>query len=177
MLRRLVRGLPLGLSVLVLLLVAARLGGWPPVWEQLPGRYQVSGYESGVDPLGVAAASWTREELGTGNRVAADTNGYTVVSTYGGQDPVGEAAALYDDAQWGLSDELALQQYAIAYLWVDSRITTQVPAAGSRFPVDPHGGQRTRPLPAERLSKLDKLTGMDRLYDNGTIRIYDVRNA
>lgn len=174
---RLVRALPASLVLLVMLTVSARLGGWPPVWEQLPGQYQVSGYESGVDPLGVAAAVWTHNELGAGNRFAADANGYTLVSTYGGQDPVGEAAALYDDAQWGLSDELVLQKYAVGFLWVDARIATQAPASGTLFPVDPRTGQRTTPLPAERLSKLDLLTGADRIYDNGTIRLYDMRNV
>ncbi|MEN3305799.1 MAG: hypothetical protein V7603_2001 [Micromonosporaceae bacterium] len=165
------------LLLLALLMVAARVGGWPPAWEQLPGRYLVSGYERGVDPLGLAAASWTRSALGTGNRVAADLNGYPLVSTYGGQDPVGEAAALYDDAQWGLSDEMLLQDLAISYVWVDARTTGQVPASGSLFPQDPRAGQRTGALSTSQLSKLDQLSGADRLYDNGAVRIYDMRNA
>jgi hypothetical protein len=177
LLRRRPRLVPVGLLLMTLLLVAARVGGWPPAWAQLPGSYLVSGYERGVDPLGVAAANWTRTELGTGNRVAADLNGYTLVSTYGGQDPVGEAAALFDDEQWGLSDEQVLQDYAIRYLWVDQRIATQAPASGSLFPQDPRAGQRTTPLAAAKLAKLDQLSGADRIYDNGTIRIYDMRNA
>jgi hypothetical protein len=171
------RILPVSLLLVVLLLVAARVGGWPPAWAQLPGTYLVSGYERGVDPLGVAAATWTRENLGTGNRVAADLNGYTLVSTYGGQDPVGEAAALYDDEAWGLSDEQILQDYAIGFLWVDARTATQVPAAGSLFPEDPEAGRRTSPLSSPQLSKLDQLSNADRIYDNGAIRIYDVRDA
>ncbi|HKS98628.1 MAG TPA: hypothetical protein VJT31_03780, partial [Rugosimonospora sp.] len=176
-LRRLARLVPGGLLVLSLLLVAARVGGWPPAFELLPGRYLVSGYERGVDPLGVAAATWTRTALGTGNRVAADVNGYTLVSTYGGQDPVGEAAALYDDEEWGLSDELVLQNYAVSYLWADSRITEQAPASGALFPVDPQAGRRTAPLAASKLSKVDQLSAADRVYDNGTIRIYNMTNA
>jgi hypothetical protein len=168
---------PVSLLLLALLMVAARVGGWPPAWEQLPGRYLVSGYERGVDPLGLAAASWTRSALGTGNRMAADLNGYPLVSTYGGQDPVGEAAALYDDAQWGLSDEMLLQDLAISYVWVDARTTGQVPASGSLFPQDPRAGQRTGALSTSQLSKLDQLSGADRLYDNGAVRIYDMRNA
>ncbi len=168
---------PLGLALLALLLIAARVGGWPPTWDQLPGRYLVSGYERGVDPVGLAAASWTRDNLGTGMRVAADLNGYTLVSTYGGQDPVGEASALYDDAPWGLADEEILADLGIDYLWVDARTGQQVPASGALFPQDPHAGQRTAPLSTAQLSKFDELTGADRVYDNGSVRIYDVRNA
>jgi hypothetical protein len=171
------RVVPAGLMLALLLLVAARVGGWPPSWAQLPGGYLVSGYERGVDPLGLAAARWTRTALGTGNRVAADLNGYTLVSTYGGQDPVGEAAALYDDEEWGLSDEQVLQDYAISYLWVDARVASQRPASGSLFPQDHQAGRRTSPLSSSRLSKLDQLSGADRIYDNGSVRIYDVRTA
>jgi hypothetical protein len=168
---------PASVLLMVLLLVAARVGGWPPAWEQLPGRYLVSGYERGVDPLGLAAANWTGSALGAGNRVAADLNGYTLVSTYGGQDPVGEAAALYEDAEWGLSDEQLLGDLAISYVWVDTRTAEQAPASGALFAQDPHAGQRTGPLSTAQLSKLDQPSGADRVYDNGVIRIYDMRNA
>src|SRR5207253_1128350 len=81
----------------------ARAGGWPPYWEQLPGRYLVAGFERSVDAQSVAAAQWSRTGLAEDTRVAADTNGINLLSTYGRHDTVG--ASLYEGPVWGLRDQ------------------------------------------------------------------------
>jgi hypothetical protein len=167
----------LGASLALLLMVGARVGGWPPSWEQLPGPHLVSGYERSVDGQGVNAALWMQDWLGTGNRVAADLTGITLASTYGGQDPVGEASQLYYDATWGLGDELLLQALGVDYLWVDDRLSRQLPVSGPYFQVDPLGGRHTTPIPVANLTKFDSVAGVNRVYDNGDIRIYDMRNG
>ncbi len=166
-----------GTAIAVLLMVGARVGGWPPLWDALPGPYLASGYERGVDRQGVSAAIWTRNWLGVDHRVAADLTGVTLISTYGGQDPVGEASQLWYDATWNLNDELLLQSLAIDYLWVDTRLATQIPISGSYFPVDPQNGQHTSPIPVANLDKFDGVTGINKYYDNGSIVIYDMRTA
>jgi hypothetical protein len=166
-----------GTFVALLLMVGARLGGWPPTWEALPGPYLVSAYERSVDPRSVAAAQWTSDWLGPDHRVAADQGGINVVSTLGDQDPVGEASKLYYDAAWNLDDELMLQSLGIDYLWVDIRISQQLPASGAYFPVDPQNGLHTTPIPRANLTKFDGVSGANRVYDNGDIRIYDMRTA
>ncbi|GAA5181294.1 hypothetical protein GCM10023322_15580 [Rugosimonospora acidiphila] len=167
----------LGPVIVVLLMVGARVGGWPPYWEELPGPYLVSGYERSVDEEGVSAAVWTHDWLGPDHRVAADITGATLVSTYGEQNPVGEASKLYYDGTWNLDDELLLQSLGVDYLWDDTRMSQQLPISGAYFPVDPQAGKRTTPIPAGNLNKFDEVAGINRVYDNGAIRIYDMRNA
>jgi hypothetical protein len=167
----------LGTAIAVLLMIGARVGGWPPYWEQLPGPYLVSGFERSVDREGVDAALWTQDWLGPRNRVAADLTGVNLVSTYGAQDPVAEAYQLYYDRTWGLDDELLLSSLGVDYLWVDDRISQQVPASGAYFLVDPQAGRHTSPIPASNLSKFDTVSGASLIFDNGHIRIYDMRAA
>jgi len=167
----------LGTAIAVLLMVGARVGGWPPYWEQLPGPYLVSGYERSVDDQGVDAALWTYDWLGPRNRVAADLTGVNLVSTYGAQDPVAEAYQLYYDPTWGLDDELLLSSLGVDYLWVDDRLSRQLPASGAYFLVDPQAGRHTHPIPAGNLTKFDTVSRVNRVFDNGHIRIYDMRAA
>jgi hypothetical protein len=167
----------LGTVIAVLLMFGARAGGWPPYWEELPGRYLVSGFERSIDQEGVAGAVWAGDWLGPDHRVAADLTGATLVSTYGRQDPVGEASQLYYDGTWNLDDELLLQSLGVDYLWIDTRISQQLPVSGAYFPVDPRNGQHSTPIPPENLSKFDQVAGINRLYDNGDVLIYDMRNA
>ncbi len=159
-----------GTAIATLLLVGARAGGWPPVWGLLPGPYLVAGFERSVDPAGVAAARWLAQS--PGHRVAGDITGVSLASTYGRQDPVREGAELYTDVQWGLGDENAVTNLAIDYLWVDRRMALQLPASGAYFEHDPSAGRHLKPLEAAALRKFDALPNVDRVYDNGEIRIY-----
>ncbi|MGC9668704.1 hypothetical protein ACNTMW_19375 [Planosporangium sp. 12N6] len=174
---RWVQPAPLGAAMATLLMLAARAGGWPAYWGQLPGPYLVSGFERSVDGENVTAAWWTGEALGWHNRFATDLTGLTLVSTYGRQDPVGEAAQLYYDPVWGLRDQQILQSLQIGYLWVDVRMARQLPASGNYFLVDPQAQQHTTPLPVDKLDKFDHIPEVSRVYDSGNIRLYDVRGA
>jgi hypothetical protein len=171
------RPAPLGAAMATLLMVGARAGGWPPYWEQLPGAYLVSGFERSVDDQSVAAAQWTRTALGERHRIAADSTGVVLASTYGRQQALGEAADLYYDPVWGLRDQQLLQDLAIEYLWVDLRLSRQLPASGAYFPVDPQAQRHTTPVPFARLVKFTAIPGVSRLYDSGDIQIYDMRDA
>lgn len=167
----------LGAAMATLLLVGARLGGWPPTWGLLPGPYLVAGFERAVDAPGVSAAEWFRSSLGERNRVAADITGVTLTSTYGRQEPVREAADLYYDPVWGLRDQQILQSLQIGYVWVDMRMARQTPVSGAYFEGDPQADQHTSPIPLANLTKFDEIPGVNLVYDNGGIRIYDVRGA
>jgi hypothetical protein len=164
----------ISVALIALLATGARLGGWPPSWELVPGGYVAAGYERAVEPLGVAAATWMATDLGPGNRVAADLTGWTLASTYGRQDPVGNVARLYDDPVWTDRDIAVNGSLAIRYVWVDTRLADHTPPGGSLFTDDPRAGKRTTPLARERLAKFDAVPGLSRVFDNGAIRIYQV---
>jgi hypothetical protein len=163
-----------GTAVATLLLVGARAGGWPPVYGLLPGPYLAAGFERSVDEPGVAAARWLAQE--PGHRLGGDITGVALGSTYGRQDPVREAAPLYEGATWTAQDRQLAADLAIDYLWVDRRMATQVPASGAYFENDPNAGRWTAPIPAADLAKFDRIQTIDRVYDNGDVRIYRMGN-
>ena len=161
-----------GTVVATLLLVGARAGGWPPVYGLLPGPYLAAAFERSVDDSGVAAAQWLARE--PGRRLGGDITGVALGSTYGRQDPVREAAPLYEGPIWTAADLELMQNLAIERLWVDRRIATQTPASGAYFENDPKAGRYTAPLPAAALSKFDSVPILNRVYDNGNVRIYEL---
>jgi hypothetical protein len=163
-----------GSALLTLLMIGARAGGWPPIGSLLPGRYLAGGFERSVDVYEVAAAKWQRRTLGPGNRVGGDVTAVSLASTYGRQDPVRETAPLFYATGWGLAEDELVRSLHLDYLVVDRRLGTQLPQSDSYFENDPRAGQITRPLTAQQLGKFDSLIDVDRLYDNGAVRVYDM---
>jgi hypothetical protein len=164
----------LGTAVVTLLMVGARAGGWPPVYGLLPGPYLAAGFERSVDDSGVAAARWLARD--PGHRLAGDITANALASTYGRQDPVREAADLFIGPVWTAQDQRLAADLAIDYLWVDRRMATQVPASGGYFENDPNAGRWTAPIGAADLAKFDAVETVDRVYDNGNVRIYRMGN-
>ncbi len=161
-----------GSAMITLLMIGARAGGWPPLGSILPGPYLAGGFERSVDAYGVDAADWEHRALGPGNRIGGDVTSVSLASTYGRQDPVREVGSLYYADQWGLEQDRLVGDLAIEYLVVDRRLSEQLPEGEAYFENDPNAGSITRPLTATQISKFDSLTEVDRLYDNGTVRIY-----
>jgi hypothetical protein len=60
---------------------------------------------------------------------------------------------------------------------VDRRLGTQLPQNDAYFENDPRAGRITQPLTVTQLGKFDALADVDRLYDNGTVRIYRMGGA
>jgi hypothetical protein len=161
-----------GSALITLLMIGARAGGWPPIGSILPGPYLAGGYERSVDAYGVAAANWQRTTLGPDNRVGGDLTSVSLASTYGRQDPVRDVAPLYYATEWGLSQDDMVARLHLRYLVVDRRLSTQLPESGAYFEDDPQAGKITVPLSRVQIGKFDTLTDVDRLYDNGNVRIY-----
>ncbi len=166
-----------GSALVTLLMIGARAGGWPPLGSLLPGPYVAGGFERSVDAYGVAAAEWQRDALGPGNRVGGDVTSVSLSSTYGRQDPVREVGPLYYADRWTLADDELVTSLDVDYLVVDRRLGTQLPQNDAYFENDPRAGRITQPLTVTQLGKFDALADVDRLYDNGTVRIYRMGGA
>jgi hypothetical protein len=166
-----------GSALVTLLMIGARAGGWPPLGSLLPGPYLAGGFERSVDAYGVDAARWQRDALGPDNRVGGDVTSVSLSSTYGRQDPVREVGPLYYADQWTLADDELVETLHVDYLVVDRRLGTQLPQNDAYFENDPRAGRITQPLTATQLAKFDGLADVDRLYDNGTVRIYRMGGA
>jgi hypothetical protein len=166
-----------GAVVVTVLMAGARLGGWPPAGQLLPGPYLADGFERSVDRYGLDAADWERDMLGPGQRTGGDLTAIALASTYGRQDPVRGVGPLFYDEQWSDTDEDLVDALALNYLVVDTRLGRLLPANGQYFDDDPEAGRITEPLTARQLDKFDDLPQWSRLYDNGMIRIYRVGGA
>lgn len=161
-----------GSALITLLMVGGRAGGWPPLGSVLPGPYLPGGFERSVDAYGVDAADWEKNVLGPGNRVGGDITAVSLASTYGRQDPVREVGSLFYATSWGLAQDNMVNSLALQYLVVDKRMGDQLPESDAYFEDDPEAGNLTSPLSRTQLGKFDTLADVDRLYDNGNVRIY-----
>jgi hypothetical protein len=171
-------GLVFGRGLIALLLVVVFVGGivtgWPPAWERVPGPYLVSGYESSVEPQGVAAAKWAGSHLSPDNSLAADLTNYTLFSTYGRQNAVRQVAPLYLTDTFTAANRQLISDLTIRYVVSDARLSAGVPASGSYFPGGAGSARVPWPLPLSYLRKFDRVPGTSRIYDGGSIVIYDV---
>ncbi|MFI6077932.1 hypothetical protein ACIA5C_41020 [Actinoplanes sp. NPDC051343] len=163
-----------GAVVITVLMAGARVGGWPPAAQLLPGPYLADGFERSVDRYGLDAADWERDMLGPGQRTGGDLTAIALASTYGRQDPVRGVGPLFYAEQWSDADQDLVGTLALSYLVVDTRLGEQLPANSQYFDNDPDAGRIARPLTAQQLGKFDDLPQWSRLYDNGRIRIYRV---
>ncbi|MDI6105524.1 hypothetical protein QLQ12_43775 [Actinoplanes sp. NEAU-A12] len=170
--RRLTNQVYIGTTLITLLMIGARTGGWPPVSALLPGPYLAAAYERSVDDFGVDAARWQERNLPRESRVGGDITAVALSSTYGRIDPVREVGELYYATSWTPAEQTIVRQLAIDYLVVDERLGDLLPSDNAYFQDDPMAGRITEPLSDTQLGKFDKAAAISRVYDNGTVRIY-----
>jgi hypothetical protein len=175
--RRLAGQVYIGTTLITLLMVGARTGGWPPVSALLPGPYMPAAYERSVDAFGVDAAHWQAENLPHQARVGGDITAVALSSTYGRIDPVREVGPLFWATWWTSAEEETARQLAIDYLVVDRRLGDSVPEDDAYFQDDPMAGRITEPLSETQLGKFDLIPRMSRVYDNGVVRIYRLESS
>ncbi len=154
------------------LLIDVLANGWPPNWERLPGPHLVSASESSVDPEEIAVANWTLANLGPGNRIAADAGIYPVLIGYGGQNPLQQVDGLYDTPTWLGQAVSTANSLEVQFVETDTRLTQSLPPAGTYFPGDTTFATKTIPL--ANLTKYNNVTGVARIYSDGTITIYNL---
>jgi hypothetical protein len=160
--------------------------------------YRVDSYTNSVDRQSIVAANWARSVLGPGNRFAAEHAMLWVMGSYGWQrsvtpdadriwvDPVFDASSLDQD-------ELhILRRGQIRYLAIDRRVGSELLVDLQAFvlnepEVSLTGTQENRRAapasasvarPVQEVpplwSSFDDLEGINRIYDNGEIVIYDI---
>jgi hypothetical protein len=157
----------------------ASILGWAPV-QSLPGPYLVGADNRSVDAVSVAAASWTLDALGEHNTFAADLTNANLLGTYGDQNPVSGTSTepmdlLFFSPTFDQTDLRILRRDHIRYVLVDRRLSTAVPLTGAYYAAgEPIAALDGRPIPASWLNKFNTVPGVNRVYDNGDIQIYDV---
>lgn len=154
--------------------------GWAP-WSRLPGPYLVSADPRSIEPEGVSAAWWARDQLGPDNRVDAGRINTWLMGSYGHQrvvtalvDHLGVWPPFFSPTLTPL-DRRTIADGRIRYLVVDLRLSTSLPHVGlyvERGEADEF--RHTQPIPRAALTKYDGMPGVSRLFDSGNVAIYDV---
>jgi len=167
---------PLGIICLfVLIFIGGIMGGWPPYWGRLPGPYLVAAFERSIEPEGVSAAQWSLDILGPGHRVAGDFTNYTLMGTYGEQDPIRNLSEVYYSSELNADTQAEIRKSSVHYLVVDKRLSSSLPMSGRYFDSsDLNLRQNTNPIEPAALAKFDYWKDVNRIFDSGNIIIYDL---
>jgi hypothetical protein len=176
------------IAAVVGLIIDGISNGWPPYWERLPGPHQVAAFEASVDPEEVNISYASLKELGPGNVFAADAGIYPVLIGYGEQNPQQLVTFLYSTPSFYANVPPAVnpngpttqpitvsplaQNEEIDFIETDTR-TTKLPLSpnGSYFP-DQQGAPK--PVVSADIEKYNHIPGVAQVYDDGTIRIYNL---
>jgi hypothetical protein len=157
--------------------------GWPN-WARLPGPYLVSADTRSIEAEGRAAADWTRQALGPGNRLAADRINRLLQNAYGEQRIVHgladgvELAPVFQSEDFGAREIELLRRGRVRYVLIDRRLSTALPVLGMYFdPSEPGAFGYVVPLSRAALDKFEGLFGVDKVYDSGNIAIYDLQTV
>jgi O-antigen/teichoic acid export membrane protein len=171
----------LALATTVTFLGSVVLGSGPAS-GQLPGPYQVSADARSVDADNVAAATWQATGLPRDSVVYGDRVSGLLAAADGGQQTVLHVSTGLDVSRLLLAptftrDDVALiKQAKLSYLIVDERLSTGLPHQQFYIESGEYGGQgRRTPVTPGALTKFEAVPGVTRVYDNGSIVIYDVR--
>ena len=172
------RGIIAGFA-LALIAVGGMINGWGTAAVRT--QYRAEGDALTVEPMGIDAAAWAARWLGPNQNFVTDRDNRVLLLTYGRQHIVTGSLSDATTADlfispviWeGLRDEIRDQR--IDYLLVDMRLSTQPALVGTFFQPGEPAGLGLIPLDPTALQKWDGDERVSRVFDDGWIRIYDVR--
>ncbi len=174
-LRRTVRALGIAIVATVVFL-GGFIVGESPLTRQ-PGPYLVAGESRSVSPEILSASEFAAEYIPPRSRILVDRVNATLLGAFGHLDPVvGEingirVSRVFFSRTYDHLDQEVISEDAIDYIVVDRRFIEEPPASGYYYERDePSGG---KPIDRESLQKFADLEGLDRIYDDGAIAIYD----
>ena len=151
------------------------------ITQQLPGPFRVSDDARSIDADNLAAARWMDAHLPPEGITYADRVGGLLAAADGGQYSVThigtdvDASRLLLDPEFGPKDVAVIRKANIRYLLADRRDAFGLPNQGVYIENGEFGGDnRTTPVPAAALRKFSSVPGVDAIYDNGSIVIYDL---
>ena len=156
--------------------------GAGPTSGQLPGTYQVSADSRSVDADNLAAAEWLTVGVPRDSIVYGDRVSGALASAYGGQQNVMHVSTGIDASRLLLAptytseDRALIRRADLDYLLVDQRLSGGLPHQQVYIESGEYDGQnRRKPVSAAALEKFRSVPDAERVYDNGSVAIYDVR--
>ena len=165
--------------VLVLVLGGIAVGTSPAT--RLPGPYLVGADSRSIDEQSLTMTSWTRSTLGTGRSIAADRVNRLLLGSLGEEHVVFlhsvgiETWQIFLSPTVGRNETTRLQHAGIRYLVIDRRLSTSLPLVPFYYEEGEILYQRhTQPVADAVLAKWDAVPAAARIYDSGSIQVYDV---
>lgn len=162
-----------------LVFVGGVILGESPVSRQ-PGRFEVGAEGRSISPQGVSAASFAATHLPPNSRVLVDGPNGLLLGSYGGLEPVIggidgiPVTEVFFSERFNARARKVIAHDAIDYVVVDRRLSHSLPVDGYYYNrEEPLANERLKPISAVSLRKFNYLPGVDRIYDNGPIVIYD----
>lgn len=156
--------------------------GAGPTARQLPGPYLISADARSIDADNLAAAAFLKTALPPNTRVYADRIGGLLADADGNQFAVRhlstgvDASRLLLDPDFTADDVDVIRRAGIQYLIVDTRLSDGLPHLDVYIETGEFEGRtRTAPVSPAALQKFASIPGVTRIYDNGSVMIYDVR--
>jgi hypothetical protein len=164
--------------------VGGTIIGAGPDWLHGPGAYLVSAENRSVDQLALQAATWEGQNLPPNSRVQTDRVNALLAEVYGDQHVLTSLADGINTSSLStllltppaFSDADVACQANVQYLIVDKRLAWSLPHVGAYIDAGEYPpGNRTLPPPQDALTKFNNVPGAERIFDNGAIRIYDLK--
>lgn len=152
-----------------------------PTWQRFPGPFLVGADSRSITAQGLAMTEWVPQHLGQDKRFAADRTTRLLLGSYAHETVVfahgGGAAewAVFVTDTVGPGELAVLGRGRIDYLVIDRRLSQDLPAVGYYY----EKAELTRrkindPIRADQLDNYDEVADASRLYDSGSIQVYDV---
>lgn len=174
------RLIPVMTALVTIVFMGGIIAGWPP-WGRLPGPYLASADTRSIEPQGILAATWSRQYLGPDNRMAADRVNRLLMGAYGVQDIIThlnddiDLSVVYFAEKFTDKHRALLTSAQAEYLLVDERLSTMLPVLGVYFESgEPNSFLHDTPIAPAALAKFYGIPGINRVFDSGDIKIYDV---
>ena len=162
---------------LIVITVGGVLAGWPALQAKLPAPYQVAAFERSTDQRTTTLASWSLATFGDSPIFAATHRESLIIQAISGQSPAAYPAGLFETESFRPIDAQLVQRSGIRFVIADQRMVRQIPAEGAYFAKDPLALKFARPLPAMVLGKFNTISGVQRIFDDGVIVIYDLSSS
>ncbi len=169
-------------SVMTALFMAGYILSGGSGYGSPPTPYVVGADSRSIEIDGIQAATWAYTYLGPHKRVGTDRTNQLLMATFGDQRIVVSIADHVDIAPifFALtldSDTLTLmKQSRLSYLVIDERMSRAPPVVGSYIEkIEPGAFQHYTPVSLQALTKFDTIPKINKLFDDGSIVIYDVR--
>ena len=145
-----------------------------------PGPYLVGAEDRSVTPEGIAAAEFAAEQLPVGSRLLADRTNATLLAAYGRATPIFgkyngiSVPRVFFSERFDRADRRVVHGQSLAYLVIDRRLSRETPVIGYYIESDePSAYEWRAPISASALAKFAAVGGVNRIYSNGPIVIYD----